>query len=379
MTHHINQPSHHEKLVRKSDLDTSAEAHFMLYIGKNHEQYHAAIKCSRQESTDAYISAKRMIKDYLKKRKKLPVLIIIDLMLNEQSLNEFTRFLNCNKWTKYIPVIYNEQALSHYQISEITRLQLVDDIVNILTYGNELLQKAFFLTKSKTFLGEKACYQSITKKDFTKFNHEQVIFLIRRLVEIIIAGSLLIILSPLLFFIMILIKTESRGPIIYRSRRAGKGCRIFDFYKFRTMTVNAEASVTELKDLNIYPNNSNSPLFFKALNDPRITRVGIFLRNTSLDELPQLINVIKGDMSLVGNRPLPLYEASTLTSDQWAERFLAPAGITGLWQVLKNSKKNISTKERLLLDINYARNNSFIRDCWIVANTPRALFQKDKM
>ena len=114
----------------------------------------------------------------------------------------------------------------------------------------------------------------------------------------------------------------------------------------------------------------------KLQNDPRVTRVGKFLRKTSLDELPQLINVLLGDMSLVGNRPLPLYEAATLTTDEWAKRFLAPAGITGLWQIKKRGNKDMSVEERINLDIYYANKYNFAYDLWIMANTPTALIQK---
>ena len=131
--------------------------------------------------------------------------------------------------------------------------------------------------------------------------------------------------------------------------------------------------------MNQYNANEIAPIFFKISNDPRITRVGSFLRNTSLDELPQLINVLLGDMSLVGNRPLPLYEAASLTTDQYAQRFLAPAGITGLWQIKKRGKENMSAEERINLDIDYANNNSFVYDLWIMVNTPSALMQKEKV
>lgn len=141
----------------------------------------------------------------------------------------------------------------------------------------------------------------------------------------------------------------------------------------------ADSKVNDLYHLNQYSTvcDKKSPLFFKVTNDPRVTRVGRFLRNTSLDELPQFFNVLKGDMSIVGNRPLPLYEAETLTTDEWAKRFLAPAGITGLWQIRKKTNKNMSIEERIHLDINYADKHNFAYDLWILANTPTALLQKD--
>jgi lipopolysaccharide/colanic/teichoic acid biosynthesis glycosyltransferase len=120
--------------------------------------------------------------------------------------------------------------------------------------------------------------------------------------------------------------------------------------------------------------------FFKMANDPRITKVGRILRNTSIDELPQFINVLKGDMSIVGNRPLPLYEAELLTTDQWSKRFLAPAGITGLWQVTKRGGSNVmSADERKQLDIEYAENFSFWYDIKILLKTIPAMLQHENV
>jgi lipopolysaccharide/colanic/teichoic acid biosynthesis glycosyltransferase len=119
--------------------------------------------------------------------------------------------------------------------------------------------------------------------------------------------------------------------------------------------------------------------FFKLKDDPRITKVGKVLRNTSIDELPQLWNVLIGNMSIVGNRPLPLYEAEKLTTDKYALRFLAPAGITGLWQVEKRGKGEMSEEERLMLDNTYAKNHSFINDIRLVLKTIPALFQKESV
>lgn len=118
--------------------------------------------------------------------------------------------------------------------------------------------------------------------------------------------------------------------------------------------------------------------FVKLQSDPRVTKVGRFIRKYSIDELPQLFNILKGDMSVVGNRPLPLYEAEKLTSDEYVERFMAPAGLTGLWQVEKRGKSDsMSADERKLLDITYARNFSFIMDVKIILKTFTAFIQKE--
>jgi lipopolysaccharide/colanic/teichoic acid biosynthesis glycosyltransferase len=150
------------------------------------------------------------------------------------------------------------------------------------------------------------------------------------------------------------------------------------------MRVGADAELKQLAHLNQYngessENGAAANVFFKIKNDPRITRFGQFLRNTSLDEIPQLFNVLIGDMSLVGNRPLPLYEAEKLTNDQIAWRFLAPAGITGLWQITKRGKDNMSPEERIALDMEYAMKNSFWLDVKIMLSTFPALLQKEKV
>jgi lipopolysaccharide/colanic/teichoic acid biosynthesis glycosyltransferase len=141
--------------------------------------------------------------------------------------------------------------------------------------------------------------------------------------------------------------------------------------------MDADTLIENLGHLNQYQESYDGKAkFLKIINDPRITRVGKFLRKTSLDELPQLFNVLKGDMSLVGNRPLPLYEASTLTTNEYIPRFMAPAGITGLWQVTKRGYEAMSANERINLDILYAKKRSFLLDLKILMLTPKALFQE---
>ncbi|MDC0231548.1 sugar transferase, partial [Aureispira] len=114
-------------------------------------------------------------------------------------------------------------------------------------------------------------------------------------------------------------------------------------------------------------------------NDPRVTKIGRFLRNSSIDELPQLINILKGDMSIVGNRPLPLYEAEVLTTDESSQRFSAPAGLTGLWQVRKRGKDNMSDDERKSLDNEYAQSYSFWMDIKLIFQTLGVFIQKENV
>lgn len=197
----------------------------------------------------------------------------------------------------------------------------------------------------------------------------------KRFLDLFLSISALICLSPVYLIVAILIKLDSKGPVFYSSKRVGSGYEIFNFYKFRSMRVNADKEVESLKKDNQYGDSA----FFKIQNDPRVTKLGNFLRNSSLDELPQLFNVLKGNMSIVGNRPLPLYEAEQLTTDEWSMRFLGPAGITGLWQITKRGKKDMSDRERKKFDNFYNKNFSIWLDLKIIFMTVPALFQKEKV
>ncbi len=200
---------------------------------------------------------------------------------------------------------------------------------------------------------------------------------LKRLLDLTISVSALIVLSPVLLTIAILIKLDSKGPVFYTSKRVGTGYKIFDFYKFRSMRVNADKEVENLKAT--AANQYGESAFFKMKDDPRVTKLGNFLRNSSIDELPQLFNVIKGDMSIVGNRPLPLYEAEQLTTNEWSMRFLGPAGITGLWQIIKRGKSDMSDRERKKLDNFYNKKFSVWLDLKIILMTVPVLLQKEKV
>jgi lipopolysaccharide/colanic/teichoic acid biosynthesis glycosyltransferase len=290
--------------------------------------------------------------------------IIIDVNYNEREVTEFHSFLQ-NRNLNSIPVIYNDQHLKNE--ATLRQNEAIDDIIDLHNWQYDFFSKISFLKKSKDYiLTTKSAQEKIEpSKPLTK-----------RAFDIIVSLVLILLLLPLFLLVALAIKLESKGPIFYNANRAGRGFRIFKFYKFRTMEVNADEKIQALAHLNQYTDTTTGPRFFKISNDPRITKVGRFLRNTSLDELPQLFNVLKGDMSLVGNRPLPLYEAATLTTNDFVERFMAPAGMTGLWQIKKRGRADMSTEERISLDISYARNSNLLYDLWIMAKTPKALLQK---
>ncbi len=246
----------------------------------------------------------------------------------------------------------------------------------------------------------------------------------KRAFDIFFSGMAILCLSPLLIFTALAIRIESKGPIIYKSKRVGRNYQIFDFLKFRSMYTDADKHLKDFNALNQYQEeeqdiwgeeeepeaelNENadeeeillisddfviteedyihkkskekSNAFVKLENDPRITKIGRFIRKYSIDELPQLINILKGDMSIVGNRPLPLYEAELLTSDEHIDRFMGPAGLTGLWQVEKRGEAGkLSAEERKQLDITYAKTFSFWLDIKIILKTVTAFVQKENV
>lgn len=250
----------------------------------------------------------------------------------------------------------------------------------------------------------------------------------KRAFDILFSTGAILVFSPLLLGVALAVRLESKGPVVYRSKRAGSNYKVFDFLKFRSMYTDADKRLGQFKDLNQYAGQAaddpasaaaaegilvgddtafeaddevllvsddyviaepdyartkaveQENAFVKLENDPRITKVGRFIRKYSLDELPQLFNVLKGDMSVVGNRPLPLYEAEKLTSDEYIERFMAPAGMTGLWQVERRGMSGkMSAEERKKLDIVYAKHYSIGLDFKILLKTFTAFVQKENV
>lgn len=189
----------------------------------------------------------------------------------------------------------------------------------------------------------------------------------KRLFDVIVAGLLLLFAAPAMILVAILIKLDSRGPVLFRQERVGIEGRHFYMLKFRSMVVDAEARLAELAC-----NNEGSGPLFKMKNDPRVTRLGGFLRRFSVDELPQLINVLNGSMSLVGPRPPLPREVEAYESDV-RRRLLVKPGLTGLWQV--SGRSNLSWQDSVRLDLYYVENWSLAGDLVIILKTVRAVFR----
>lgn len=191
-------------------------------------------------------------------------------------------------------------------------------------------------------------------------------YFLKRFLDIIVSLSLLILLSPFLLLLIIIIKLESKGNIIYTQIRQGYRGKHFKFYKFRSMIADADKKLNEVRT----DFTSKDEVFFKIENDPRITRVGAFIRKYSIDEIPQLFNVLKGDMSLVGPRPLVLWEAKQVEEAFFSKskkRLRVLPGITGLWQV--SGRSLLSDEKRIDLDVFYVEHWSFGLDLKILFKT----------
>ncbi|MDD3078992.1 MAG: sugar transferase [Paludibacter sp.] len=315
-------------------------------------------------------------------------------------------------------------ALINNLKEEIEKNKIVVFAINRLKRPNDYLKYGIHDVFDADFDVEKL----LKRFEFIRLNYDKllspdaeqlVLFKVphwKRVFDVVFSLIVLILLFPFFILIGLAIRLESKGKVYYSASRVGTGYKIFGFLKFRSMYIDADKKVDTLLKENQYTSLEaedtnmheefidNGPVlisddglvpegkvkkqkaikrenaFFKVANDPRITKVGRLLRNTSIDELPQFINVLKGDMSIVGNRPLPLYEAEMLTTDEWSKRFLAPAGITGLWQVTKRGgAKKMSADERKQLDIEYAEKFSFWFDMKILIKTIPAMLQHENV
>ena len=306
----------------------------------------------------------------------------------------------------------------------------INDTLDLSASVTELNKKITFISDRESLMFD----EQVSKKPILRLK----IPFWKRAFDVVFSSIALVVLSPIFLITWIAIKLESPGPALYKSKRVGTNYEIFDFLKFRSMYSDADKRLKEVSkevgnqyadhekddedskgvitaplgeeaemmmmdmgmesemmisddevmlvgddfvvaesDFNKEKEEEINNAFVKIENDPRVTKVGRFIRKTSIDELPQLINILKGDMSVVGNRPLPLYEAEKLTADSSIDRFMAPAGLTGLWQVEERGKGgNMSAEERKQLDITYGQTYNFMLDMKIIFRTITSMFQK---
>jgi lipopolysaccharide/colanic/teichoic acid biosynthesis glycosyltransferase len=392
----------------------------ILYIGNN-PVYFDSIEQKHKWSIITLENSAKVI-NYLTTQKR-PDAIVCDYNLAGNNGIFLFEWIRKNEEFDGIPFILLSKEFSSDIYKAAYKKQMDDYYVSTVTPPQDILDRIEFLYNTKKTAGEK------TKSDKTA---EEIYIMpaSKRIFDVFVASSVLLFASPFLLLIILAIRLESKGQVYYISKRVGR--KTFDFYKLRSMRTGSDELLKKLaQEKNQYKKEpaavtgnpleipcpkcselaqgeSCSPLmyiethvicdywfnvqkreaarnnstFVKIVDDPRVTKVGKFIRNTSIDELPQLINVLKGDMSIVGNRPLPVYEAELLTADDISKRFLAPPGITGLWQVeLRGKGGQMSEEERMRLDNEYAdhfkgNNYSFWYDLKLILRTIPALLQK---
>lgn len=340
--------------------------------------------------------------DYLEMGNPVDLIICRD----SEGYNDFLKSLRSKAYFHAIPII----LFKEHEETDPKKVQGQVIDVFALPYPLEALQIRL------NYLIQKKQYTEATRTPYKPTRIRSPFG--KRAFDIAVSATALLMLSPILAVVAVLVKMDSKGPIFYRSKRVGMGYRIFDMYKFRTMRTDADKMLANMASLNMYNVAPAAPVsdlceecqlagtgcqrelfldnekiceklyhqkqkskatFSKFKEDPRVTKLGKFLRNSSIDELPQLFNILLGDMSFVGNRPLPPYEAEKLTSTGYARRFAAPAGLTGLWQVTKRGKSKVSDLERIQLDVLYAKKYSFKTDLIIMIKTVKAVFQKENV
>jgi len=363
---------HSNKMIVVTEISSQNPGKLLLLLGSYNQEESKKLFCAGHQIYQLPFANSSTIREQIK---LLTIKSLDAILIKKDNEGLYLKQINAIRNLRLhtvLPVLLYIEAEENSSLEDIKKYKVIDDIVHTLDNIDDLEFKIGFLRKCKKLASSKPVLPGYLNNAGKGTN-----YVIRRVFDIAISSLILLLLSPVLLLIALAIRIESKGPIFYISKRAGRHYRIFKFYKFRTMEVNADKKLKDLSHLNQYGQGDNAyPSFLKIKNDPRITKVGAFLRNTSLDELPQLINVLFGHMSLVGNRPLPLYEAATLTSDHWANRFDAPAGMTGLWQIMKRGEDSMSIEERIELDITYAKNNSILVDLWIMVKTPFAMMQK---
>ena len=306
--------------------------------------------------------------------------ILLDILSALQSATRETDIMGWYEMNSSVGVMFTEITLENdlifstilSRISDVLRSRLTNEQFGEIKFSFHLFPEEWD-SNNPDRQSNPTLYPDLSKRD----GANRLGRAMKRGMDILGSLLLLILLSPVFFVIAAAIKLTSRGPVLFRQQRVGEHGTAFTFLKFRSMYVNNDASQHKEYVRKLIAGeadkqtNGEGEAIFKLTNDPRITPVGNFLRRTSLDELPQFVNVLRGDMSLVGPRPPVPYEVEAY--ETWHRRRLLEAkpGITGLWQVQGRSR--VGFDEMVRLDLHYARNCSPWLDLKILAQTPKAV------
>ncbi len=314
----------------------------------------------------------------------LPDAIVCERKLTGDNGSDFYDF-----WTNYfdqdrrIPFILLEES-NNQETASMPPQNNPDDVLSKPLTAETLISRIVVLKQSKPAANK-------TDAPNIKAYIPYKLPILKRVFDVVVASLGLLVVSPILLIFIAAISIGSKGNVFYISKRVSSGFMVFDFYKLRSMYIKSDKRLKELAHVNQFVKEEqaandvksisglNSAIDYRYGNttnvgDPRITRIGHIIRKLKIDELPQLYNVIKGDMSMVGNRPLPLYEAELLTTSDWADRFHSTAGITGPWKAVTRRKlKSMSHEERNSLQNKYSdfvkNPYSFWKDIWIIIRT----------
>lgn len=377
----------------------------VLYVDNNSARSTAFEQAFGQQLHLTTVTSRADVLNYLRQSEPIDMLIINDELGGLKLLDAVEMY---RMQQAFATILLCEGVDTDTSIQPAS--QPIIDVFPLDYEETPLRKRLTYFTKRKAFMEARTELERVKKLRLP---------LTKRLFDIVTAGSALLILSPVLLVVAVLIRLDSKGPVFYRSKRIGMSYKPFNMIKFRTMRTGADTLLSGMASQNIYQSAPAKPkadprcqtclladtdcqrplfqddmeiceieyqrsklakaTFMKFKEDPRVTRLGKFLRNTSIDELPQLYNILRGDMSVVGNRPLPPYEAEKLTTVAFARRFSAPAGLTGLWQVTKRGRAEVSDQERIHLDGLYAKSFSFKLDLLILLRTAKAVFQKENV
>lgn len=280
----------------------------------------------------------------------IPGMIIAEGTLGTEHLVELHQFIYAHTIMADVPFIVEGTGLSKEELARFKRYTFIDELLFLNEFtAPALLRKVKFLQQMK----QKWIQQPATCKVETSFRtYPDARALLKRGLDLLISSVLLAVLGPVMLLIALAVKLDTGGPVLYTTLRTGRGYRIFNLYKFNTIIQDAD----------------------KKKNGASISRVGSLLRKTSIDELPVLLNVWIGDLSLVGQRALPLYEAAQFTTNAGANYFMSAAGITG-WQTQKNGQATISV-DAPLIPIPDVDKSDLLYDIWLMANKPPAIIHK---